>query len=193
MKIIDKYFKMPILWDMVILTFAGAIVWYLVKRVGLKLNIDDSNLVSLLNQLISSSVSIAGFIIAALTIIVTFKENYNSRETNKSTCNYVDDKKTSENTDEPKSGIEILFNSHHYKTIVGVFFWSALVLIFAFFYFSVLLIMWKNINCHLNYCLLLIYYGLGLMVFATLRCLIVLYKVIKLQMTNLIVVKEEKE
>jgi hypothetical protein len=168
-KILDKYIKYPLIWDSLITTILLGILFLYQKYISV-IPIEKSVLNSLVNELISSSIGIAGFLITALTIILTFKDNLKSRDKSPDL--------TSESKD-IQSGIELLFHSKHYKRIVTVFFVASIVLVFSFFYFSIIELLWKKLSETQ-----LVYLILGAIVFivlAVLRCLLILYKIIQLQ------------
>ena len=89
----------------------------------------DESLKSNLSDIIATSISLAGFVLASLTIIVTFKENITQKQ-NEAAINQADKPETNKNAD--ISGIELLFTSVHYERIVGVFSWAAFILLFLF-------------------------------------------------------------
>lgn len=176
--ILDKYIKRPLLWDNIIITLA-AIIYFTTRRLGLcEFTPTADNMQALLHELVSSSVSIGGFVIAALTIVITFKENLKAKEA-------IDPKTPTKPDEKPTSGLDLLFKSHHYKSIVNVFYWSALIFVFSFLYFCALEFIWQPLKSHLTLCACFIGYGVLIMVFAVTRCLLVLNQVIKLQMKDL--------
>lgn len=101
-KIIDKYYTYPIICDLILVVS----VWLCCKHfpfVAFKL-IDKSNQINILPYIISSDVSLAGFILAALTIIVTFKSSLKAK-----------------GIKDPENALELIFSSKHYDSIVIVF------------------------------------------------------------------------
>lgn len=100
--LIDKYLASPILCDAII----AGLVWVASKHFAL-VNFaltDKSNQINLMTNLIGADVSLAGFILAALTIIVTFKSNVQSKGMN-----------------DAMNALELIFSSKHYYRIVQVF------------------------------------------------------------------------
>jgi hypothetical protein len=71
--------------------------------------------INILSSLISTSVSLAGFMLAALTIIVTFKSNLHAKGVN-----------------EAENALELIFSSKHYSTIVKIFKTGIIELIISF-------------------------------------------------------------
>ena len=174
-KVLDAYIKKPLLWDNIFIALL-AITYFLTRRWGFcNFVAPADNMQSLLHELVSSSVSIGGFVIAALTIVITFKENLKAKEAIG----------PAQQPASPTSGLDLLFKSHHYKGIVNVFYWSALIFIFSFLYFCILEIFWDELKLHLTLSVCLIGHGVLMMVFAVTRCLLVLNQVVKLQMKDL--------
>lgn len=81
-----------------------------------RVNIETEVLINLLGSLIDTSVALAGFILAALTIIVTFKSNLLAKK-----------------IDEAKTPLELLFSSNNYPKIVNTFKDSIIELTAMFF------------------------------------------------------------
>lgn len=101
-KTIDTYFSHAILLDILLAT----IIWLCSKYIPLidfKL-IDRANQIYILPYIISADVSLAGFILAALTIIVTFKSNLKAK-----------------GIEDAANALEMIFSSKHYESIIKVF------------------------------------------------------------------------
>ena len=119
---------------------------------------------SLNSDLISVSISLAGFVLASLTIIVTFKDSINVRV----------EKKRSE-----VNGQNLFFQSKHYFPTVRIFYRASLILLLVFFILSISKLLNEKINEYIFQnlvitCLLLI-------VLTVLRSLYLLLQIIKLQ------------
>lgn len=114
-KILDKYLAYPILCDLSIVSA----IWYLSKNFALFNFVltDKSNQINIIPYIISADVSLAGFILAALTIIVTFKSNIQSKRMNDAT-----------------NALELIFSSKHYSKIVQVFRKSLVELVICFIF-----------------------------------------------------------
>lgn len=120
-KIIDYYFAYPILCDLVFVVT----IWLCSKHFiffDLKL-IDKTNQINILPYIISADVSLAGFILAALTIIVTFKSNLRAK-----------------GIEEADNALEMIFSSKHYDSIVGVFKKSLIEFVLCFVF---IFIVWE--------------------------------------------------
>lgn len=115
-KIIDKYFAYPLLIDLVVVI----VVWICSKYFYLfdfQL-INKENQVNILSNLIETNVSLAGFILAVLTIIVSFKANLKAK-----------------GLKDADNALELIFSSKHYYKIVSVFKMALLEFIFCFVFF----------------------------------------------------------
>ena len=112
-KILDRYFAHPILLDGMLSTAVWVVsknfAWFKFKFA------DKAAQQNVLSNLISTDVSLAGFILAALTIIVTFKSNLRAK-----------------NIEEADNAQELIFSSKHYDSIVKVFRKSIIELVLCF-------------------------------------------------------------
>lgn len=100
--VIDRYFAYSLICD----TFMVAAIW-LINLYFSVFNItltDKSTQLGILSNLIGTNISLAGFILAALTIIVTFKSNIKIK-----------------GLKEAQNALELIFSSKHYDNIVAVF------------------------------------------------------------------------
>lgn len=82
------------------------------------------NQLQALSSVINTDVSLAGFILAALTIIVTFKSNLDSK-----------------GVIEASNALELIFSTKHYDNIVAVFKIAILELVICF---TVLYLLWLS-------------------------------------------------
>jgi len=160
-KIFDWYLKAPLLLDI----FIGIIIIITLKfTVGNDFSKETlDNLQSLQTNLIDTSVSLAGFILAALTIIVTFKANYDSKK----------------RPEDATSGMELFFSSKIYYDVVGVYKWAIAELIFNF-------IMLYAFNIWFDYFINLAHFsvvliGLLIIVVALIRCMYIMFLVIDIE------------
>lgn len=101
-KIFDMYLEAPIFYDLLVIV----IIWILsvycpLIQIG---EIERNNQLAIISNIINTDVSLAGFILAALTIIVTFKSNI-----------------TIKGMEEANNAQELIFSSKHYVSIVEVF------------------------------------------------------------------------
>ena len=161
--VIDCYFRIPVCIDFIILI----ILWILSTHTA------DSGMLHIiifkrpdaltyLAYIVSGDITLAGFIIAALTILITVKSNTTAR-------GYRD----------AKNALEYLFSTEHYYPIVRVF-TGAIIQLFMFF--IILYGAWLlqgNLEDKTIYRVLL-FSTLGI-VSAVFRVLYTLFKVLKLE------------
>ena len=171
----DKYIKRPLFWDIVICALIISICYYILEcKKYFTLDVDVESLKSNLSDIISTSISLAGFVLASLTIIVTFKDNISQKQQAPLPSTKPKDLP---NTNE--TGIELLFTSKHYKRIVGVFTWASFILLFIFLVFSGIKTFTKILSTHFIFYSTII--GITLIALTIFRSLIVLCQIIKLQ------------
>lgn len=157
---IDKYFSCPITFDIVIICL-GLVISHLFPIFTYSIP-NQEGLLNLSFNLCSTGISLSGFILAALTIIVTFKSNIG-----------IKGLKESEN------GMQLIFSTKYYKNIVSVFKGSITELVIA----SCLL--YLSISFSSNYSSTMLNKINIIMIFivvsSTARSLFVLFKIIDLE------------
>lgn len=109
-KILDKYIKYPLLYDLIIVSIFILVKHILSNKNIISINIPLETLKSVVSDIISTTISLAGFILASLTIIVTFKDNINHKEIYNKIEAKID-----------LTGMELLFTSKHYKKWLAYF------------------------------------------------------------------------
>jgi hypothetical protein len=165
-RILDFYFRFPILLDIIIslticLLHVRLVSW---QQLNIKLCRDTMN--NLLNELVSSSFSIAGFVLAGLTVLMGLKEGTRNLESEI----------------KAKSGVEFFFNSYLYELSVKVFFRACLIFIFMFLLFTFLEIFNGNLSDkELLYTLV---FGVSISSLTIFRVLYVLSRVFRLHINN---------
>jgi hypothetical protein len=162
-KILNTYIKRPILWD-IIVTALGCYIYSLcISRFCINLNYDIELIKSIISDLISTSISLAGFVLASLTIIVTFKDNISNKQ-----------------KPDEVNGIELLFSSKHYGRIVGVFTWAVFMflLLFLLLALSKLFISKVPQVIAIYFCLI----PISIITLTIFRSILVLYSIIRLQL-----------
>ncbi len=167
--ILNVYIKRPLLYDLLLCVLLILVINAFKPT---DILVTQENATSAFSDIISTSVSLAGFILAALTIIVTFKDNISHKE------KYSE----GQNKGEEPSGLELLFNSKHYKRIVGVFSWAAFIFIMLFLVFSILKLLISKIPACAY--LEIVIAGIVLIFTSIFRSLLILYNVIKLQIAK---------
>lgn len=158
-KIIDCYLKNPLWWDFLLICVLVTGNWLIPAFIPFKFEISAQ--IGILSSLISTSVSLAGFILAALTIIVSFRSNIACK-----------------NPESAKSPLELIFSTEHYKNIIQVFKSAIVELTIAFSGLYIVWIIGENLKPELI--LQVNVYG-GLLIFLSLsRTLFTLFLVLKL-------------
>jgi len=99
--LIDCYLAHPITIDLVLIILLWVTNRFLTI---LQLDLDRKNQIDVLSNIVNSDVALAGFILAALTIIVTFKSNLKAK-----------------GIEDAENALELIFSSKHYDSIVDVF------------------------------------------------------------------------
>lgn len=168
MKAMDRYIKKPLLWDLIIIAIIIFIKHFVSNIYPIITMPKNEVITSIYSDLIGTTISLAGFVLASLTIIITFKDNINHKEI----------LRKAENKEEI-TGIELIFSSKHYGRIVGVFSWACVIFLILFLFVIVLKLSqtFLNENIQLDLCVSII-----TLIFLTIvRTLIVLYSIIQIQ------------
>ena len=159
LKSIDLYLKIPILFDM-FFTCTLVSVFLILQREKVIIQLNQDIIKSLYSDLITTSITLAGFVLASLTIIVTFKDTISGNNKN-------------------LNGRYLFFKSEHYLPTVKIFFRSSIVLLFIFLLLSITKIINNCIPVELSNFIIL---GTLLMISMTiLRSLLLLLQIIKIQ------------
>jgi len=158
-KTVDTYFSYPILFDLVLV----AIVWVSANSFSIiNFNlVDKTNQINILPYIISADVSLAGFILAALTIIVTFKSNLKAK-----------------GIEDADNALEMIFSSKHYESIIKVFKKSLVEFVLCFI---VLFFVWASTdNLSIKTINRIVVSGIVLTSLAIIRSLYILFVVLDL-------------
>ena len=113
--LIDKYFDYPIFFDLILVI----VFWFLSANVSI-FNLvltDKNNQINIIPNIISADFAFAGFILAALTIIVTFRSNIQTK-----------------NLNEASNALELIFSTNNYNKIVKVFRLSLVELVLCYIF-----------------------------------------------------------
>ncbi len=160
-RFLNFYFKFPVILDFVVSTLICITMATLTyNEIGWEF--DRKRLTSINSDLISTSISLAGFVLAALTIIVTFKDNVKKGEQD--------------------SGKTVFFNSSRYFDLVKVFYGAALELLFIFILLTITKI--SDLFSFMGIEAYIILASLIIICSAVFRSLILLFQIIKLQKAN---------
>lgn len=162
-KVLNVYIRRPLLWDIAITGVLCYLTFITTSKLNIAINIDSELIKSIMSDLISTSISLAGFVLASLTIIVTFKDNISHK-----------------NVGTEETGIGLLFSSKHYGSIVGVFTWAVIVFLSLFLFLSIgkLFISKLPLNYALYFCIV----PICLTSLTIFRTILILYSIIKLQL-----------
>lgn len=161
-RIIDAYIDRPVISDVILSLTVVGIKFLFSKKIGYCFEFEVSALTDILNELISSSLAAGGFVLAALAIIASIKQSV--PEISKS--------------DKPKNGKEYFYNSIGYPNIIKMYGISCVVFLVSFLYFS--FIRATVLHFDGNELLDLILFGISLLSFTFLRCIAVLWSIIKI-------------
>lgn len=159
---LNRYLQYPLLSDMGLSLLAAVVFYFVARRFG----IETKDLSGVQNSLAGTAVSLAGFILTGLTIIVTIRANLSFKGVEKST-----------------SGLELIFNSWAYKRVVGVFKGAILELIIAaaLLYLCMLVNETKVLK---PIFLPAAAAGLIVIVLAMFRCLYILFSIIDIEINS---------
>lgn len=158
--IIDLYLNNSLTIDFVFVVLIWIVNSYF-SAIEFKIGTSENNL-SILSDIISASISLAGFILASLTIIVAIKSNLANK-----------------NPERAKNPLELFFSPGNYKKIIEIFQGSIIELTFTFITAYVFWISHENI---MLYTLFKVNISLIFVVsISVLRSLLVLFKIINIK------------
>lgn len=160
-KLLDFYLRRPLKCDAVLSLILVAALHYGAERIPIT-SFDRGSIVS---SLAGTAVSLAGFILAALTIIVTFRANVASK-----------------GVLESASGMEIIFNGPAYREIVSVFKGAIVGLILCTL--TLYLSMIFGAGWPQRWINLLNVVALAEIILSITRCLYVLFRVVEIDFKN---------
>jgi predicted PurR-regulated permease PerM len=159
--IADKYLKFPIFLDLVI----TSAVWYcahtVLNRLAISPHFDRSNVLNVISSLIGTCVSLAGFILAALTIIITFKSNLQAK-----------------GMEEASNALELILSSKHYDKIVKVYKDAILEFVLAYIVMYASWIWAENLSR--KTLVLICAGGIGVTSLCVLRSLLILFGILNM-------------
>lgn len=157
--VLDAYLKAPIIWD-AILGVLLAVGLYLGKA---RIGVDTKDISGVQNSLAGTAISLAGFILTSLTIIVTLRANLSYKGVEGSS-----------------NGLELILNSWAYKKIVDVFKGSIQELVIVAFVLYAAMLVNKS-DAYESVLLALSAASLLSIAFTTLRCLYILFTLVELE------------
>lgn len=180
--ILNTYIKRPLIFDIIIIGLVGASYAIVHDKFSFDINISQENFKATISDLINTSISLAGFVLASLTIIVTFKDNLAQKKQDLINPTKEDLQRLDKTEIVNESGMSLLFSSKHYGRIVGVFTWAVFIFLGLFFTLSILKVFTAKIPTQYY-----IYLSIAPIILTTLtifRSVLVLYKIIQLQLLN---------
>lgn len=169
--LMDKYYAKPIRFDFVIIVLICLVYKLLTSKYHFSLLNDSEFVKAFTTDLLNTTISLAGFVLASLTIIVTFKDNTTAKK-----------QSTSDQEASQSSGLELLFSSKHYSTIVKTFSTAVFLLLAGFVVLSLFKFFFTKLPAYFGDYLLII--SILIIALSVFRCVLLLYKIIKLQIKN---------
>jgi hypothetical protein len=163
MWLLDQYLSHPILSDLFIATMLLVLNYALNQNNIQIVSYDKESINDLLNELISTSMSLGGFVLAAMAIIASSKDN--TAKVN--------------NIKEAKTGKEFFYNSPAYNILINSYSWACTVYGGMFLVFSLL----RTTSDSLAPIILfnLTYFGLLVALFTLFRCIYLIQAVVKIK------------
>lgn len=163
---LDRYFKKPIFWDYLLSSIVLAVVIFLHKKVIIHFPKDDY-VMSIASDLSTISLTLAGFILTLLTVLITFKSTT----------------KIDENEPHEKNTLfELFFGSAlYFETVKHLKNCIKSLVFIAVFGFTI------KLFANAESCKYIFFYnvfGLVIIVLTLLRSLLILGKIIEIQKVN---------
>lgn len=122
-RILDFYLRAEILIDIILITVFIFLADYLKQKYSWNIKFDREFLKTLHGDLIATCISLIGFIVASLTILISMKESIKSRL---------------DQTQKISSGLELFFSSDTYSVLIKKFNTGTFLLIIVFFLLCIL-------------------------------------------------------
>lgn len=158
--ILDIYYRWPLYFDGIIV---GIAMFINIRFNLIMVIVDRLRMSEIISDMIDTSVSLAGFILAALTIIVTFKSNIKSK-----------------GIDDSTNAFEMIFSSTHYKNIVTAFKHSIVELTILFISLYVVSLIVDNLK--LNILFQVVVSGIIIISLSIFRSLLLLFKILSIEL-----------
>lgn len=159
-KILSTYLKQPVLIDCILILIVLLINYYIDRHVSILKYTTDS-LSNILNECISSAMSLGGFILAAMAIVASMKQDVPAI-----------------NSDKALSAKDYFFNTNGYTLLMRSFTGACIIYCGSFLYFSVVRAAAESLPR--NYLFNLTFFGLLLSVSTLFRCIWLIYTIIHL-------------
>jgi hypothetical protein len=163
MWLLDQYLRYPILSDLCMATMLLLLNYTLNKNNIQIVSYDKESIDDLLNELISTSMSLGGFVLAAMAIIASSKDS--ATKVN--------------NLKEAKTGKEFFYNSPAYNILINSYSWACTVYGGVFLVFSLLRTTSESLSPIMLFNLT--YFGLLVALFTLFRCIYLIQAVVKIK------------
>jgi hypothetical protein len=162
MWLLDQYLNWPVFFD-VLLSIALIAANYVLHAFGIHIfDFSKEAVTDLLNELISTSMSLGGFVLTAMAVIAASKDNTRRLKEG----------------EVPESGKEFFYNSKAYIALIRSFSWACVVYGVGFLFFSVLRTSAGSME--LQTLFHLTYLGLFIDVFTLLRCIYLIQAAVRI-------------
>lgn len=163
MWLLDRYLRHPILFDLCVTIILLLSNQKLINNNIQIVSYDKDSINDLLNELISTSMSLGGFVLAAMAIIASSKDNTTKVH----------------NLNEAKTGKEFFFNSPAYNILINSYSWACMVYGGMFLIFSFLRISSESLSTTILFNLT--FFGLLMALFTLFRCIYLIQAVVKIK------------
>lgn len=169
--ILDKYFLYAFRFDFILAIFICLTYRFLTQNHKIESICKSQTIESFISDLLNVSISLAGFVLASLTIIITFKENISINQISQ---------KGDENTSQ--KGLKIILSSRHYSVIVNTFSEAVFIYIIGFVVLAIYKFTYLNFPLFIGqYIIIISILFISLSIF---RCIYLLQNIIYLQLIN---------
>jgi hypothetical protein len=180
-RLLSLYFDWAIVFDVIFVVVSCTAVGYLGLVEFIVVHNEGNWILNRLESLVSMNVSLAGFVLAALTIIVAIKSNLDSKPViTEGRCHYPTSEEYGiEMASTAESPMKLIFSSHHYSSIVRVYRKSISEFILSLIFCHVVIAIHEYI--HLKYVYLLVTAIAFLTIVALIRSIVVLFRILDLE------------
>lgn len=162
-KLLDHYLAYPIRYDLLLSIILLSINIFFKKIYFTFIEYNSDGLKDLLNELISSSMSLGGFVLAAMAIIASVKDGTPKLKENEMA----------------ETGRDFFYNSSAYLILLKSFVEACFVYAAIFLYFSIVRSMADTVEPTTLFNL--VYFGLFISLFTLLRCVYLVQAAVKIR------------
>lgn len=168
---LDLFFSRPYINDFLFSIIVVSITYFLNYRKIIDIS-SYSNISKIASDISTSSITIAGFVLTILTIVISFKNSIDSKNNNDKIDSDI----------ENKSKIDLFFSSQLYFKTVKILQQSISGLIGVFALLLVIVIFDKSLSQSYKFYSLIFASVFAILIF--IRCILTLKLIVKLQMSN---------